>query len=105
LEIIEIILNKKFGINIDNFELDKNECSKGGLYFCYLSDLSLYLDKNNYSDKIAIITIDDNNNIFISNRKYKSDKLYINKILSINEYINNLINKDKLELIKQNRHN
>ena len=92
----------KLGINVDNFELDKNECSKGGLYFCDLSDLSLYLDNNNYGDKIAIITIDDNNNIFMENKKCKSDKLYINKILSINEYINNLTNKDKVEFIKKN---
>ena len=104
---IKIIGNNKnnfkynIGLNKDKYELSNIECSQGGLYFCDLSDLSQYLDYGYYGNEIAIITLADNSKIFIENNKCKSNLFCIDVILSIDEYINDLSQKDKIEFIKK----
>jgi len=104
---IKIIGNNKnyfkynIGLNQDTYKLSMNKCSHGGLYFCDLSDLYNYLDED-YGYEIAIIRLDDNSNIFIEDKKCKTDFFYIDKILSIDKYINDLSQEDKIEFIKKN---
>jgi hypothetical protein len=107
---IKIIGNNKnnfkynIGLNKDIYELSTNECSKGGLYFCDLSDLYKHLELNDYGNEIAIITLDDSSKIYIENNKCKANLFRISKILSIDKYINDLSQEDKIEFIKKDSH-
>jgi hypothetical protein len=107
---IKIIGNNKnnfkynIGINQDIYELSTTECSKGGLYFCDLSDLYKHLELNDYGNEIAIITLDDSSKIYIENNKCKANLFWISKILSIDKYINDLSQEDKIEFIKKDSH-
>jgi len=74
----------KMGLNdlIDNNETfnRKSMCGPGGLYFSNIEHILEYL---NYGNKLCILTIPNDAEVIKVKNKYKSDKIYINKIMEI----------------------
>ena len=87
----------KVGINIDTKKFNPHgECAEGGLYFCHISDLPLYLD---YGRCIAEIKILDDSLIYIEPNKYKANKFVIKSIVPFNIIIKQIPTNYSEELI------
>jgi len=67
----------------DNNELFNKEpiCGPGGLYFCSIEYIFVYLD---YGNKVCILTIPDDAQVVKVNNKYKADQIYIEEMMEIN---------------------
>jgi hypothetical protein len=77
----------KIGLNIliEDF-IEDGYCNVGGLYFCDIKDVIgwLYLHEDGY---IAEIKIPDDARVVNQENKYKADKLIVENLISIEEFI------------------
>ena len=96
----------KHGLNVDSLPFNpRGECSKGGLYFVSLYNLSLWLNMGIY---IARVTLPNDASIYTEENTFKADKIILdldNKVLISDFYIwknNNwcirMINKNGVNL-------
>jgi hypothetical protein len=73
----------ELGLNIDVLPFNPTKkCSSGGLYFCEESKIPLYCTM--YGTKLAIVEIPDNARIYIEEDKFKTNKIFITKIIDFN---------------------
>jgi len=98
----------KLGENVDTIEFNPTrECSEGGLYFTIKENVRLYIT---YRIKVGIINIDDDENVWCEEDKFKVHKLCLIEIISLEEHINTLkedeiikyvqIDKELLKFVK-----
>jgi hypothetical protein len=75
----------KEGLNVDHVPFDPTgECKAGGLYFCEVNDVHLYL---NYGTLIADVEIPSNAQVYREANKLKSDRIVITNIIPIRDHI------------------
>ena len=77
----------KTGLNIDSIPFNPDgECQPGGIYFCQLEDLHLWL---NYSDSpivfVRFVTIPDDALIYTEKNKFKADRLILGNRMKIGD--------------------
>ena len=92
----------KLGLNKieDNNEtfIPEGECKKGGLYFC---NMACFLDFLDFGNKMAILEIPNDAQIYIEKFKFKTDRFIIKEIIELkNFYIDEYYNdKDLKEIV------
>lgn len=72
-------LQLKDGLNIDHIPFNPTgSCSKGGIYFCDLNKINLWLSyKDNRMVHYRFVIIPDDANVYIETNKYKADQLIL----------------------------
>ena len=87
----------KEGLNENNEVFDPtDECLPGGLYFTNFDNIFDFLC---HGKKVAFIEILDDEPIWIEPNKCKTNKLFITKIITLDEYLNNMENEDKINVL------
>lgn len=74
-------------VNDEEFYPSGN-CSKGGLYFCDATEIGSYWEI--YGRNIAMLELPDDARVYIEESKCKTDRFVIQKILSIEEFFEEL---------------
>ena len=91
------------GLNIDTneFDINRGECSKGGLYFT--SEKYIYQWMYGY-EYVRIVTIPDDARVCIYKTKFKSDKIFVEPRIRI--YDSDLLSNEEVQklAVKQNGH-
>jgi hypothetical protein len=73
------------GLNTDTTPFNPNgKCSKGGLYFADKETIWKYLD---YGNKIGVVEIPDDSQIYCEFDKFKADRLVVKCIRGIEDYL------------------
>ncbi len=72
----------KMGMNEDVKPLVTEGNCKVGLHFCLIEDVSRYLG---YGSKLALISIPDDEDVYVDDNKFHSHKLDIKKIMQLDE--------------------
>ena len=95
-KLVPIFGNKDFiyqkGLNIDIEEFNPNgECQKGGLYCCKLKELHKWYQSN---CRILEAIIPENAQVYEEQDKYKTDKLFVERIWESLEFAEYLIEND-----------
>lgn len=72
------------GLNVDTEPFNPTgECLPGGLYFCQESDCYKYF--TTYDQKVGIIEIPNDAQVYIEKNKFKADRLIIKNIIDFND--------------------
>ena len=82
------------GLNIDinEFDINGGECSKGGLYFTSEKYINQWMIFNEY---VRIVTIPDDARVCIYNTKFKSNKIFVKPKIRI--YDSDLLSDDQVQ--------
>ena len=73
------------GLNIDPIPFNPSgQCQPGGIYFCQINQLSLWLD---YSDSrmfyVRSVTIPDDAQVWVETNKFKTDRMILGERMEI----------------------
>jgi hypothetical protein len=87
----------QLGLNIDPIPFQPSGyCQAGGLYFTSMQCLPYYMERHGY--EIAYIEIIDDCIIYLEDcLQYKTDKLFITKIISIQDFFSQLSDKQFMD--------
>ena len=89
------------GLNIDTneFDINRGDCSKGGLYFTSEKYIIEWINGNKY---VRIVTIPDDARVYIYKTKFKSNKIFVEPRIKI--YDSNLLSDEQVQIlaVKQN---
>ena len=72
----------KMGMNEDVKPLATTGSCKAGLHFCLMEDIHKYLP---YGNKLALINVPDDEDIYVDDHKFRTHKLDIKKIMQLGE--------------------
>lgn len=72
----------KMGMNTDVKPLATTGSCKAGLHFCLVEDVYRYL---NYGSKLALVSIPDDEDVYVDDNKFRTHKLEIKKIMKFSE--------------------
>ena len=75
------------GLNIDSLPFSpEGECRSGGIYFCLLEDLSLWLKYNGQQMcYVRFVTIPPDAQVWIETNKFKADRLILSDRVKIGD--------------------
>lgn len=72
----------QMGMNEDIKLLALSGSCKSGLHFCLVQDICEYIS---YGTKLAIVRIPDDEDVFVDDRKFRTHRLFIEKVLPLCE--------------------
>ena len=72
----------KIGMNEDVNSLAVKGSCKAGLHFCFIKDVCRYLS---YGSKLALVSIPDDEDVYVDDNKFRTHRLDIKKIMQLDE--------------------